>query len=127
MKSVHMLLLCFSKLKHVCDLATQTQHAHQCLVNGTKHSQRRYNKCKHIIRNIVKLTSLLLKVSPAPIVRIDFKKPKRKEKLPQDESSSSSTSTSKQTPVTTSALLPSPEEINIFFSELANNEHSVAL
>ena len=66
-----------------------------------------------------------MKVSPAPIVKIDFKKPKRKaldldEKLPGQSSSSS-----KQTPV--SLLSPSPEEINAFYSELANNEHPVAL
>ena len=68
-----------------------------------------------------------MKVSPAPIVKIDFKKPKCKvldlyvdEKLPSQPSSSS-----KQTPV--SLLSPSPEEINAYYSELANNEHPIAL
>ena len=68
-----------SKLKHVCDLATQIQHTHECLVNGTKHSVRRYNKRKRIIQNIVKLiSSSLLKVSQLQLSKLTWKSPSAK-------------------------------------------------
>ena len=61
------------------------------------------------------------KVSSAPIVKIDFRKPKRK--ATDDNDGSQPNSSFNPLP---EVPLPSLEEVNHFFGELAKNEHPVA-
>ena len=66
-----------------------------------------------------------MKVSSAPIVKIDLKKPKRKAEDVDEKLLDQSSSSRKQTQVP--ILSPLPEEISAFYSELVINEHPVAL